>query len=187
MKPRMAQSGFTVIELLVTMGIFLMLTGVVLANYRTFNTNALFANASEDVVLALRQAQVYGASTKGHPALCSGSSFDCPYGVHFSTTDSHLIRIFVDVNGNKIYDSGEQFGDVIQWGNNISITSLQCGTLPCTSGMDVTFKRPNPDAYITDSSGASNDQGVIILTDTNTTKTVTTTITSAGQISVQQL
>lgn len=194
-KSTLKSGGFTMIELLVTMSIFLMLTGAVLANYRTFNTNALFANASEDVVLSLRQAQVYGASTKGHGAACPGSSFDCSYGVHFSTTDPHLIRIFVDVNGNRIYDAGEQFGEVVQWANNISVTGVKCGliTADCVGVMDVTFNRPNPDAYIADNvfltyaplpiSGF--DKGWIVLTDTNTGKTITTTITSAGQISIQ--
>lgn len=185
--------GFTMIELLVTIGVSLMLTGVVLANYRTFSTNAEFANASEDVVLALRQAQVYGAGTKGNTTVCppvTGTSFACAYGVFLTLFEPQIITVFIDVNNNKIYDLGEQLGDAVKWSKNISITSLQCGVLPCTGRvgggeMNVTFIRPNPDAYITDASGALFDKGTIVLTDAKTGKNSTITLTSAGQISVQ--
>ena len=50
--------GFTVIELLVTFSIYVIISTVVIANYREYSTNAVSANAPEDIVLALRQAQV---------------------------------------------------------------------------------------------------------------------------------
>lgn len=176
------------IELLVTMGIFLMLTGAVLANYRKFSTNAMFANASEDVVLSLRQAQVYGAGTKGNTVVCgSGTSFECAYGVHF-TTGSHGLTIFADKDGSKTYTSAaDTTVDSIVWGNNISIMSLQCGTTPCGSEMEITFNRPSPDAFITDILGITNpvDKGIITLKDANTGKVFVITVTTAGQISIQ--
>jgi hypothetical protein len=53
--------------------------------------------------------------------------------------------------------------------------------------MNVTFIRPSPDAYITDVLGISNrvDKGIITITDANTGKVATITITTAGQISIQ--
>ncbi len=198
MKHPARQSGFTMIELLVTMGIFMLLTGAVLANYKTYSTNAEFANASESIVLALRQAQVYGSSTKGNTTTCgsSGTTFECAYGVHILNGASEVV-IFVDVDGDAHYSTSDSLIETITWNSLISFTSVKCGVTSCTGTpgvgayVDITFKRPSPDAIIADSvttiSGPLTffDKAEIVLTDTNTAKTSTITVKSAGQISVQ--
>lgn len=175
---RVQSEGFTMIELMVTMGLFMVMTGAVLANYRTFDTNAKFSNASEDIVLALRQAQVYGAGVKGQ-----GGSFDVPYGVHFAPNADNII-LFADINGDGKYTGADGLPvDTIKWQGNIKINSLTCGGLPCTSFLDITFKRPDIGAIINDSSAVPYLGSVVIIT--NGAKTSTTTISSAGQISLQ--
>lgn len=179
-----ASRGFTLVELLVSIGLMMVMTGAVLANYRTFDTNAKFANASEDIVLAFRQAQVYGVGTKGNAGSCGTSVFTCPYGVYFLSGASNII-VFADVNGNQIYDAGDTAVETIKWENPISISRLLCDGVDCSpSNAGATFKRPNPDAVIKNSSGTYATLSVI-LKDTNSGKTATTTITNAGQISLQ--
>jgi hypothetical protein len=160
----------------------------VLARYRTFDTNAKFVNASEDVVLALRQAQVYGVGVKAGASSCGGvgkTAFDCVYGVHFSTNAPHEIRLFVDANGDGKYSGAGEDVSVITWDNSISIMSLSCGGLPCTGYLlDVMFTRPYPDAVMRDAVGVGSNTSAQILI-SNGLKTTTTTITSAGQISLQ--
>lgn len=183
--------GFTLVELLIVLGVFTLLTGVVLSNYRTYNTNATFANASEDIVLALRQAQVYGAGVKGNIISCGGSSFNCSYGVHFSQSTNSIV-LFADVDGNRVYTGADNPPvETITWGSTISIDKLTCGGLDCSTGVaNVTFKRPNPDAYIADipvtnpAQSSPYNATIIILKDVNTGRTATTTITRAGQISL---
>lgn len=195
MNPRVKNLGFTMVELLVSVGIFTLMTGVVLARYKTFGTNALFVNASEDVMLALRQAQVYGAGTKGSTVVCppvTGTSFDCSYGVHFSANVPHGFISFVDSNDDGVYDAGEEI-ETKTWNNAISVTGIKCGltTVDCSGSvanptpMDITFKRPNPDAHINDLYNKDYKYGWITLVDANSGKTSTITISLAGQISVQ--
>ncbi|OHA84428.1 MAG: hypothetical protein A2937_01690 [Candidatus Yonathbacteria bacterium RIFCSPLOWO2_01_FULL_47_33b] len=189
------------VELLVTIGIFTILTGIVLAKYRTFNTNAEFANASEDVVLALRQAQVYGVGTKRDTAMAcgTGTNFECAYGVHFAASTPNQIIIFADRDNNGLYGPmlGEEI-EVISWNSSISLTGIKCGlvTDDCVGDvftgavMDVTFRRPSPDAYIFDLAthdvlSAGFKTGWITLSDANTSRISTITISAAGQISVQ--
>lgn len=178
-----SQSGFTLVELLVSIAIFSVMTGIVLARYNTYNTNAPFANASEDVVLALRQAQVYGVGVKGCGA---ANPFDCGYGVYFSTAAPSGFKIFADTNNNKTYDLGtDTVVDTISWKGSIVVSSVKCGGGACASNvLNVTFKRPNPAAAITDSAGgAGYSVGQIVIS--NGLKYSTTTISSAGQISLQ--
>ncbi len=179
--------GFTLIELLFSIGIFTIMTGIVLANYRGYNTNALFSNASEDIVLALRQAQVYGVGVKKNvTGICGGlSEFDCSYGVYFSQGANSII-IFADADNNQVYTSlGDSIVETVSWGNSISITGLLCGTFACVpSTANVTFKRPSPDAFIANSAGSYSALSVT-LQDANTGKTAIVNITNAGQISLQ--
>jgi len=181
--------GFTLVELLVSMGIFTVITGVVLANYRTFNTKAFFVNASEDVVLALRQSQIYGVGVKG----CgTANPFDCSYGVYFSTNASkkNEIVIFADVNSNRIYDlATDTVVERIKWNSYISVHSLSCDGSTCGSDAYVTFKRPSADAYIATTANPSASIGVLVvnLIDANTGSTAVITISHAGQISLQTI
>lgn len=179
-------SGFTLVELLVTLGIFMVMTGVVLANYRTYNTGALFANASEDIVLALRQAQVYGVGSKGE-----GTSFTTPYGVYFLRSTPSQIIIFADKDSNGLYSSADDtMIETIKWPSNVKIdasTGITCDADSNASVVGVTFNRPNPSAVITKSTLADcANLGKIKIIDTNTNKTVSVTITTAGQISLGQ-
>lgn len=189
-----SKQGFTVVELLIVLGVFSMLTGVVLARYRTFDTNARFVNASEDVILALRQAQVYGVGAKGHTVTCGGATaFDCAYGVYFSTAAANKngITFFVDANNNKIYDAGEELpSEKISWASNIAVTGLTCDGVACTTGvLSVTFRRPSPDAFVNDTFvspvTSPYTKAVVTLTDSNTLKTSNVTVTRFGQISFQ--
>ena len=186
-----ASRGFTLVELMVTIGIFTMMTGVVLSKYGTFDTNAKFANVSEDIVLALRQAQVYGVGSKAYSAVCgTGSVFTCPYGVYFSTTGNSAI-VFADINTDRVFSAGEDAGlagAAVNWGTSIVVDSLLCDGGPCALGAAyVTFNRPNPDAFIANAANQAVSYGVlsIALRDTITGKTATVTIRSSGQISLQ--
>lgn len=177
-KQRILKSGFTLIELLVTIGVFLLITGVVLARYRSFGIGAEFSNAVENVVLSLREAQVYGAGSKvtGSGMMCGSppSAFSCAYGVHFTNNGASYV-IFVDQDGNKDYAaSGSEAIQTIDLPEGISITIP-----PALSDLDIVFKRPFPDAIINDTLDSAS------ITVTSITKSHTITVTSAGQISVQ--
>lgn len=175
------RSGFTLVELLVTMGIFLVMTAAVLANYKSYGNNAYFANASEDIVLALRQAQVYGVGSKGE-----GGSFNSAYGVYFVANSNQIIIFRDSVTVNNKYDAGEEI-ETITWKSPISITEITCGVLACTAPISVTFKRPSPDAIILDGSAtaARNFATITISNGLTPAKTSTVTINNAGQISLK--
>jgi len=180
---RLQSKGFTLIELLVTISIFIILTSVVLAKYRTFNTNAGFANATEDIVTALRQTQVYGIGAKGESGL-----FTVPYGVYFDTGTPSQIKLFADRNatpdGKYVALDDSPVIETVSWQNGIIITAVNCGASACSGGrLHVTFKRPNVDAVIRDDNGVQYEYATVVIT--NGTKTSTVVITKAGQISIQ--
>ena len=179
------KKGFTLVELLVTISIFVILTGVVLFSQSRFNGSILLTNLAYDTALTVRQAQTYGINVKefntGSGAL-DASKF-VPYGVHFDTVNNKSFILFADVLYDKLSDpnSHPYKGDIlsvcqtdkgcvnrynIKQGNYISNicmmnTSGGCDSIN-TQSLDVLFQRPNPDALIYINGILSTSNKVII-------------------------
>jgi prepilin-type N-terminal cleavage/methylation domain-containing protein len=75
------QRGMTLIELLVALVIFSIITGVVLFNYGDFNASLTMQNLADDIALTVRRAQSYAIGVRGREG-----SFQVGYGVHFGVT-----------------------------------------------------------------------------------------------------
>lgn len=187
------QRGFTLVELLVTIGIFIFMTSIVLAKYRSFNTNSDFANAVEGIVLSLREAQVYGVGSKTAGVVTCGSpasTFNCAYGIYMSKAnyENGAYLIFIDADENGLYNFGtdpivkmiDLWGPSKIWISDIKVNGIAANTLA------VTFKRPNPDAKINGVPG--NTQASITIskvTDGGNINSNTINIISTGQLWIQ--
>ncbi|MDE2188747.1 MAG: type II secretion system protein, partial [Patescibacteria group bacterium] len=79
-------AGFTLIELMVTVGIFVFMTALLVARYGSFNNGEILTSMAYDVALALRNAQAYGLNVQGYN---NSNSFNYPYGIDFDTTSSN--------------------------------------------------------------------------------------------------
>lgn len=172
-KPKFT-TGFTLVELLVTISIFVILTGVVLFNQSKFNSTILLTNLAYDTALTVRQAQNYGLNIKEF----NNQDKFVPYGVHFEKGTKYFI-LFADnaydrTSEDKIniihpYSGGLNDCDfnkgcVIRYsiprGNfifDICAGALNEGIYNCAesdppteskSSLDIVFVRPNPDAYL---------------------------------------
>ena len=163
--------GFTLVELLVTISIFVILTGIVLFNQGKFDSTILLTNLAYDTALTVRQAQTYGINVK---------EFDTnkffPYGVHFETgVNNKSFILFADptptadvFSGNTLTACINREGCVnrynIQRGNKIS---KLCVDGDCAkTKLDIVFQRPNPDAIIfaNGDSGTTYNKASIYLT-----------------------
>jgi prepilin-type N-terminal cleavage/methylation domain-containing protein len=194
--------GFTLVELLVVLAIVTVLTALILFQHRRFDSSTLLRSLAYSVGLSVRTAQIYGTSVRQF-----SGSFNYSYGLYFSGTTSYIL--FADVNPNRSYDSSpvdekvQQFnigtGYSIQTYCGMNGTGMECSaacpaTLPtgittCNAGtltwFSVYFKRPNPDAQFSSSSGGIYSAAYIeIVGPSGGTATRGVTITSTGQVSV---
>ncbi|MEI8327927.1 MAG: type II secretion system protein [Candidatus Taylorbacteria bacterium] len=183
LRSRKHNRGFTLIELLVCITIFIIMTSLLVAKYGNFNKSVLLTNAVYSTALAIRTAQNYGLSVKGAGASCgSGDSFQCAYGVAFSTTDSGKFALFLDANGNGIKEAVESDISTYTLKNGATISGA-CFTDVCTeSGTAyISFKRPDPSAIIC--GGASSN--IIVCDKTYAKITISATDGSKRSISVR--
>jgi prepilin-type N-terminal cleavage/methylation domain-containing protein len=196
--------GFTLIEMMVTIGIFTIISGIVLFNYNGFNSRILLQNLAYDVALTIRQAQVYGVGVRELTV-----NQTPPYGIFFAeddtggSTGSYILFADIDEDGEFDGNAGDCTGNecieryVFQRGNRISqFCAVQGGTpicsLPGASSLQslvIFFKRPNPEALFTakDQGGSAVvgiEEAVVTVVNPEGTISKTITVKSTGQISV---
>src|SRR3989344_831085 len=154
-------SGFTLVELLVSIGIFMLITTMAVVNHTQFNSSVLLTNLAYEIGLSIRQAQVYGITVK--QTLDNPTQFNSGYGIHFDlTSDPKTYTLFEDVKpvGDQVDHVYNQITDEdveifhIQKGNRISGIYID-GDSDSQNEVDITFIRPHPDAYIKFSGNSS--------------------------------
>jgi len=193
--------GFSLVELLVVLSIFLIITSVVLFNQNKFSSDISITNVAYSIALEIRQAQVSGILVgQGQ------NDFNKAFGVHFMIENNQIVfQNFKDYDDKLNYDSGE--GDASQQlseGNIIlSVCTYTSATeqigkkclAPTTSStygvltaVDIMYKRPEPSAIIIDTSSANaNDRRKrveVIVQSSLGDRTRTIKAYNTGQISV---
>jgi len=179
------QLGFSLIELMVTISIVTLVTGIVMVKYTSFNNVVILKSQAYELALDIRAAQVYGVNAKGVNSLFQGA-----YGIYFDISSSgnknHYI-LFNDLNGNRKYDSGEEIGDTYTIDSRFEISQI-CSGISCTSANQagIAFRRPDFDAYIVAGSAVGESQiDIVISSVQNSSLSRVVTVYSSGQISVQ--
>ncbi len=181
--------AFTLLEMLVSVAIFGIISAVVLSNNSEFNNTVLLTNTAYDIGLSIRQAQSYGVSTR-----VQDNSFTSGYGVLFDGASSY--KLFADLDADRVYD-GEPTDKILSTntlGNGYTIQQYcgvssagvsTCYTAPTFSSrtLIITFLRPDTDAVIKDSLG--NIYSTAKITITRNGKIRVIYVTATGQISVK--
>ncbi len=168
------EKGFSLLELIVAISIFIVLSSAFLINYNSFNKRISIDTLAHQIGQWVRDAQVSAMSVKR----TSVSSTVFPgYGLHFSTLTPNKFIFFADsLTANNQYDAGvgicgsattecEREVQLLQ-GNVLealcgdapsgAAITAKCGLLDTSETFDIVFTRPNPDAVITgDLGGAS--------------------------------
>lgn len=94
-KKTISKKAFTVVEMLVVVGIFVMISGVILFNSKSFSSSANLQNVMQDLALAIRKAQGYALGFQT-PSVVGGTITG--FGVYFGdikTTNSAWQKKYV--------------------------------------------------------------------------------------------
>ncbi|MBU3968645.1 hypothetical protein KJ991_00285 [Patescibacteria group bacterium] len=180
--------GFTIVELIVTTGIFALITSIILVRDAQFNNTIRLSNLTYEVALVVRQAQIFGTGVREY----GSGDFNVGYGVHFDTANNKSFIFFADANKNNIYDGTPEIIEIINIrGNNFiskfCVFSLK-GNETCSdsgSKLDILFKRPSHNAIISSDIilGLNESARIYISSTTGDEKSVL--VKFVGQISVE--
>ncbi|MDD5165697.1 MAG: prepilin-type N-terminal cleavage/methylation domain-containing protein [Candidatus Pacebacteria bacterium] len=206
MNRKSAHTGFTIIELIISLAIFAAMTALVIAKYGSFNQGTLITNMAYDMALTVRTAQTYGLSVKSTDPTVD--NFGSAYGVHFAGNDITHFTFFADtVNGiGSAFKYDGTAEDITKYTitQGAQITAICLGALlsDCatnangaykligTDSLDITYKRPNPNAYfyVTNASNVTTAYtqpiAFITLSSSDNTNNQVVYVRKNGQISV---
>ncbi len=195
-----SQNGFTLVELLISVGIITVVSTIVLLKYSSFDSGVLLKNTAYEVALALREAQAKSVSGSHD----GGGDARYPFGVTF-TPDSKKYTIFrfASSTGDPYYD----VGGAGSYATGLSTTTIErsmyvsdvCvnagGADACDSDdsedishLDISFRRPEFRALF-HAEGYSGTQAniqsaKIKVGSTNGTDVFVVEVSRLGQISV---
>lgn len=196
------KGGFSLVELLIVISIFTIVTTIALFDQGRLNSNVLLTNLAYDVALTVREAQSYGVGVKYS---ATGANTAGGYGVYLSTANKEVIVVFHDVNANGVFDEADgpaekTYQFLNQRGNHIEElcgydggTSWTAGScLFLTTGkqaltdMSITFKRPDPEANFKVDGGTDfSGPAYIVLMSQDKTNCRAVVVEASGQIRVE--
>ncbi len=149
---RAGNKGLTYVELIVVLGIFAVMTSVVLFNYGEFQGKVEIKNLASEIALKIVEAQKSALSGK-LPSQTIGQNWKPSFGVYFDITTPKQFIYFVDLNDANGYEAGEALDTIsIAKGSYIDKIDKCSGGSSCALGSNpissfsVSFKRPDSQA-----------------------------------------
>ncbi|MDO8594705.1 MAG: type II secretion system protein [bacterium] len=115
-----ARKGFALVELLIAVTIFGIITTFVLLAYNRVSEQLSLTTLAYELALSFRQAQSYGVSVHQF-----GGSFDVGYGLHFDPGSNSTYALFADekgVYGDSVLSGGYDFS----YGDTGCLTPTEC-------------------------------------------------------------
>lgn len=199
--------GFTLIEVVVVLGIMGLISSLMLANLPRFQKQIVLEREANKLALSLRKAQSYALAVRDfdptNPGLNNYPFCDDPaklpmkfpgYGVFFSLADATHYFIYGDVDCTRYYNSApiEEVVESVLIEGKASIRWLRgfdAGV--CASGCDLTelsvlYVRPGPAIFIK-SIGADYNHAEVRLDSADGAVSKKAVIRSTGQISVESI
>ena len=186
----MKKNGFTLIELIVSISVIGLVTGLFLANYSSANRRTDLTMTAQKLVADIRLAQSYSLGlarygTSDEPSVPEGG-----WGVNFDLLNNtnNQYKIFADENADAIISTGEatesEGAQIITLPTNIVIQSLVFGITPGYKA-NVTFLPPDPTTNINSGTTLASSTSVnIILKDAKTNSTKTVRVNFLGLVEV---
>ncbi len=194
--------AFSIVELIVVVGIFTLIMAVALWNQRELSNSVLITNLAYEIALAVREAQAYGIGVRADVAAKNSTDFRSAFGIYANINTPEQLILFQDKNGNMQYEAngGETF--VVynfknQRGNKMkTICAAHAFSIhgPCTAvsstklnEVTILFKRPNPEAsfFAPQTQLATKGSVVIVLNTPANNNCRAVVVETTGQIHIE--
>jgi len=172
--------GFSLIELLVTIAVIALLSGIVFIGYSSGERQLILNRAASKLAQDIRRVEGMALSTE---KCCGGIIPGGGYGIYLGNAGDTSYLLYADtssacVNCAEQHDAGDQTIETINFEKGVKIQLLYP-----TSLLSINFKPPDPKIKI---NGDSATEATITITlETDSSKTKTVKVTKAGLIEIQ--
>lgn len=169
----MNSKSFTLVELMVVIGIIVLLTIIILPNYRTGERQLALQRASQKLAQDIRRMAEFSMAAKEFQDQIPLGG----YGLHFKVSEKKHYILFADFNGNYQYDaSSDGLVEKVKIEKHVQIYQLSA------SPLEITFTPPDPKVTITPESELAQ---ITLSLETNTDKIKTVKVNKAGLVYVE--
>ena len=194
------EAGFTLIEMLAVVGVMVLVSSLILANNSRFGGTVLLQNLAYEVALSVRQAQVYGISVRrfgeaevAEYAPAYGVRFLAPSDQQSDARNGYVLFADLAAFANGKYDGEPELVQSLRLLSgyriaNLYVTDIDTGAEVSVDRIDISFRRPNPDAYIVQGLDEIDDeiqQSARIELASPREESISIVVDANGQISVQ--
>ena len=191
--------GFTLIETLISFVVFVILLGIVLANYRSAEKNFTLERAAYAFAQNIKRAEIMALSSKKFKKLVSPFEEVTPkgYGIFVSSKplNNDFYTLFADIINGDCYLNVPFVQETVQkiyLEKGVKIKSIEssvslnfCDNYPCIT---FCFEPPDPKVFFKKSSSLevdTNEIQIIISLIEDPTKTKTIRLNKTGAVSVE--
>lgn len=131
------------VELLITLAIFTIISSLVLARYPEFQAGISLKRTAQEMALSVREAGVYAVGVREWGDEYGG------YGIHFDLLSERSYVLFSDLDADNSYDGGNELVKEFAIQTKDRIKDLcgydSDGNSTCgLSYLDIVFRRPMP-------------------------------------------
>lgn len=169
--------GFTLVELLVVTSIIILLSAIILPNYRGIERQFALQRSAHKLAQDIRRAGEMAMSTKEFQGKVPAG-----YGIYLKQGERDYL-LYADTNppkGNEKYDGGDGKIETINLEKGVYIKNIS------PSSLSINFKPPIPTVKIKTGAGQDSASAVITLSlESDSTKTKIIKVNSAGLIDVE--
>jgi len=177
MRGNKKESGLTLTEILVTIAIIIILSGLIITNSGAGKSQLALSRSANKLAQDIRRAQEMAMSAEKCPT-GTGCAGQIPpgYGIYL-IQDSENYLLYADTSlPGEIYNVGDAGIETIPLEKGIKIKNLG------SASTSINFKPPDPKINI---SGGGNEVFIVIALKADQTKTRTIMVNKAGLISVE--
>ncbi len=150
-----APRGFSLVELIVVLGLIVLLTAITLTSQSSYNRQLILTSTTYTVAMSIREAQSLGLSSR-----MFGTTQNAGYGVHLSKADLTSYSIFSDIS--SIVYGNDNDNDWCPISTNSALPEWKPGNCLYDNSTEVvTPYKLNKGFSISDFCGIWNDNGTL--------------------------
>ena len=179
---KMKQKAFTIIELVVVIGVIAIITATVLFSYQAGKRQSALQRAASKLAQDIRRTQEMAMSAKEctpPPASCPTGGVPAGYGFYINKLQDDRYFIYAD-DGSERYEGGEEI-ETIFLEKEVYVKDL----IPSSANFSINFKPPDPIIKIKDAAGIDkNDTTIIIALRADSSKIKSILVNKVGRIEI---
>lgn len=171
------KKGFTIIEILVVIGIITLLTAIILPHYRAGEHQFALQRSAHQLAQDLRRAKEMAMSAQEFQGAIPGGGF----GIYLEREDKDYL-LYADINGNQRFDGGDGQVEIINLEQGIKISDISLGSFS-----SVNFKPPDPVTRISGAweAGAADEVAITLAIEAEPGTTRVINVNRAGLIAIE--